>query len=241
MKRKFLLVLTLGVALLVTYTSCNLKSGNKTEEKATFNQEVFNQQIQGVLEYLPPNQGLAANFDNHFIFIFGDSDSTMVSQMGTYKTTGDTVIYTTLYSSNPELVGTVIRWSADFTNSDSIKVVIFDESGNISMELYNRWKAKLDDNTISQLKKFEGSYKYASGRGGGIILSGYGIYITQSGGAGIYEEKNDTVIFKRLFSTDPELIGTELTWVNESRTGDTLNWAVINKTGEVVSTGQSLY
>ena len=47
---------------------------------------------------MTPYQGLAANFDNNFVFVFGDSDTTMFCQAGTYKTSGDTVIYTTQYA-----------------------------------------------------------------------------------------------------------------------------------------------
>jgi len=243
MKRKILtaLTLTLTLGLFMAITSCNTGSGNKTENKAAFSQETFSQQIQGVFAYMTPYQGLAANFDNNFVFVFGDSDTTMFCQAGTYKTSGDTVIYTTQYATIPELVGSVIRWSADFTDSDSIKIVLFDERGNITQEFLNARKFEVDENTTSQLKKFEGSYKYASGQGGGILLSGYGVYITSNGGAGTYTENNDTVTFTRSFSTDPDLIGGVTTWVNESRIGDTLNWAVINKTGEIVSRGQSLY
>jgi hypothetical protein len=100
----------------------------------------------------------------------------------------------------------------------------------------------VDENSIRQLKKFEGSYKYVSGPGGGIILSGYMLYLTQSnGGAGTYKENNDTVTFVRLFCTNPDLIGAETSWINESMAGDTLNWAVISETGEVISRGKSLY
>jgi hypothetical protein len=230
-----------GTFLLFSY-SCNSGSENNTEEKVVFNQEAFDKQLQGVYEYLGPNQGLAANFENNFIFIFGDSDTTMVCQVGTYTTTGDTVVYTTRFASDPDLVGSSIKWSPRFMNNDSVKTIIFDDHGNITSEFYNTRKVKVVENTISQLKKFEGSYKYISNQGGGIILSGYMIYLTQSnGGAGTYEDKNDTVTFIRTFCTNPDLIGTETTWVNESIAGDTLNWAVINETGAVVSRGKSLY
>lgn len=240
MKRKILSVitLTLSVGIFMTLINCNSGSGNKAE----FDQKAFNEQIQGVFEYLRPNQGLSINFDNHFIFVYGDSDTSMVCQAGTCTVSRDTVIFTAQYASNPELVGTSIRWSARFMNNDSIQCFIFDDSGNITMEFYSKRLVNVDENIVTQMKKFEGSYNYVSGYGGGIILSGYMVYITQSnGGAGTYEEINDTVTFKRLFSTDPELIGAETTWVNESRTGDTLNWAVVNKTGEVRSRGKSLY
>lgn len=243
MKRRILIVLrlTLIFGLFAAFTSCNSGSKSKNKDKVAFNQETFNQKIQGVFEYLPPNQGIAANFDNNFIFVFGDSDTTMVCQAGTYITIADTVICTTQYASNPELEGSVIRWSADFADSDSIKVVLFDDNGNIIQELYNSRIATVDENSITQLKKFEGSYKYLSSQGKGILISGYGIYMTSNGGAGTYTENNDTVTFKRLFSTEPDLIGTVTTWVNESRTGDTLNWAVINNNGEIRSRGKSLY
>lgn len=242
MKRKILtaLTLTITVGLFMAFTSCNSGSGN-TGDKAAFDQEAFNEQIQGVFEYLSPHQGLSANFDGNFIFIFGDSDSTMACHGGTYTITKDTVIYTTRFASSPELVGTIIRWSARFMDNDSIKFFLFDDSGNITMEFYDKRLATVDENMLSQLKKFEGSYKYVSGEGGGILLSGYGLYITSNGGAGTYTENNDTVTFKRLFSTEPNLIGTKITWVNESRTGDTLNWAVINNKGEAHSRGKSLY
>jgi hypothetical protein len=92
-----------GVSLLFS-SGCNSGSGSNTEDKVVFNQEAFDKQIQGVYEYLGPNQGLAANLENNFIFIFGDSDTTMVCQIGTYTTTGDTVIYTTRFATNPDLV-----------------------------------------------------------------------------------------------------------------------------------------
>ena len=245
MKRKILTVisLTLTVGLFVIFSSCN--SGSKSRsvsDTKEFNPEVYKEQLQGVWAYLPPYQGMSAMLDNHFIFVFGDSDTSMFCQSGTFITSGDTVIYTTQYSSNPELVGTSIKWSAHFLDNDSVKTIIYDDERNIINELYNIRKAKVDENTVSQMKKFEGSYKYVSGYGGGIILSGYMVYITQSnGGAGTYIEKNDTVTFKRLFSADPELIGAETTWVNESRNGDTLNWATINDAGKVKSRGQSVY
>ena len=231
-----------GASLLFS-TGCNSGSGGNTEDKVAFNQEAFNKQIQGVYGYLDPNQGLSAIFDNNFLFVFGDTDTTMVCQGGTYTTTGDTVIYTTRFASSPELVGSVIRWSAQFMdNNDSVKVVLFDDDGNITQEFYNNRIVSVDENIVRQLKKFEGSYKYVSHQGGGIILSGYLIALGQSdGAAGTYVDTNDTVTFKYLFSTNPDLIGTEFTWVNESMAGDTLNWALINETGEVVSRGKSLY
>lgn len=235
----FLLVIGLSILWI---SGCTSGSGNKSEDKVTFNKEVFNKQIQGVAEYLSPNQGLSAMFDNNFIFIFGDSDTSMVCQKGIYTTSVDTVIFTTKYATNPELVGSVIRWSPRFLEGDNYKAVLFDDNGNITDEIFSVWKSKVDENTIRQLKKFEGSYDYVSQEGGGIILSGYMIYLTPSnGGAGPYKETNDTVTFNRLFCTNPDFIDTETTWVNLSKEGDTLNWAVINKTGEIRSKGQSLY
>lgn len=249
MKRKILTTLTLAfaVGLFITFSSCNSGSKNKTETKAAFNKEAYNSQLQGIFAYLPPNQGMSAMLDNHFIFVFGDSDTTMVCQAGTFETFEDTVIYTTEYSSNPELVGSIIKWSAVFMDNDSLKTIIFDDNGNITTELYNIRKVKVDEQMLSQMKDWEGVYKYLLPRKamgmnfGGYILYGGQIGSGVSGTAATYENNNDTITVKRLFALDPSKKGEGFRWINESMNGDTLNWATINNAGEILSRGQSVY
>ncbi|GEM_PF-706591 len=249
MKRKILaaLSLTLTVGLFVTFTSCNSSSKKQTKEEVTFNQEDYNKQLQGVFEYLPPNQGMSAMFGNHFIFVFGDSDTTMVCQGGTYTVSGEKVVYTTEYASDPELVGSTIKWSAQFLKDDNVKTIIYDDERNIINELYNIRKVKVDEQMLSQMKDWEGVYKYLLPRKamginfGGYIIAGGQMGSEASGTAATYEHKNDTVTVKRLFALDPGKKGKGFRWVNESMSGDTLNWATINSSGEVMSRGQSVY
>jgi len=243
---KGIALLTMSGLFMFT-TSCNSVSKSKTGDKGAFNQEAFNEQIQGVWQYLSPNQGYSAAYNNKFIFIFGDSDSTMVCQAGTYTTSGDTVIYTTQYASNPELIGSVIRWSPRFTGNDIFKFVLFDDKGNITNEISNSWKAHVDETTISNLREFEGSYNYLPpGVGAGILLSGYFLYVGGSvnaagGDVFTYSYRNDTVTCKSIFSTHPETSMTDLRFISESMSGDTLSWASINDKGEIRSRGKSLY
>ena len=235
------------IGLIFNFSSCNSSSKSKNSEEVEFDQEAYDNQLQGVFEYLPPNQGMSAMFDNHFIFVFGDSDATMVCQGGTYTTSGDKVEFTTQYASNPELVGSIINWSPVFMDNDSLKTILFDADGNISSEFYNIRKVKVDEQTINQMKEWEGVYRYpAPANAMGIVFGGYILYGGQmgsgvSGTAAKYEQNNDTVKVKRLFTLDPSKKGTEFRWINESMNGDTLNWATINNAGEVLSRGKSVY
>lgn len=262
MKKELLQVLFLiGLScLFFTFTGCNSGSKNQTNEEVAFNQETFDKQIQGVYKYGAPYQGISTIFDNHFIFVFGDSDTTMFCQGGTYTASGDTVTYTTKYSSNPEFIGTTITWTADFMGEDSIKVTIFDdnakgeikdnlrdEGGTILSELYNIRIAKVDEQAVSQMMEWEGVYTYTPPRKAmGIVFGGYILYGGQigsgaSGTAATYEHKNDTVTVKRLYTLDPNKKGTGFRWINESINGDTLNWATINNADEIMSRGKSVY
>ena len=249
MKRKLLKGLSFFVilGLFMTFTSCNSGSKSKTEDKADFNQEAYDQQIQGVFEYLSPNQGLSVNYDKHFIFIFGNSDTSMVCQAGSYTVSRDTVIFTTQYATDPELVGTSIKWSAPFTDNDSIKFFLFDDSGNITFEFYSKRLVKVDENIVSQMKDIEGFYQYAApNRGLSTMLGGYYIYLYgQPDGemiaqAGKYKVDKDKTTCKNHFATNPQLIGVESDWIKKSVIGNTLTWVTIDDKGEITSTGKSV-
>ena len=69
--------------------------------------------LDGVREYVPPLQGQSMSLDGHFTYLWGPSDGSgpMISDAGTYEVSGDTVTNTVHYSSVPERVGVVFRWT----------------------------------------------------------------------------------------------------------------------------------
>lgn len=97
------------------------------------------------------------------------------------------------------------------------------------------------------MKDFEGFYQYFSPLHGlSVCLDGYYIFLfgesdsTLSVNAGTYENYNDTILSKYLFSTDPQLVGGEFNWVNQSFVRDTLTYALLNEAKEISSIGQSV-
>ena len=85
---------------LLTMSNCNLQTeATNNETKSS------NKQIEGVFQYLPPLQGQAIMIDNYFSFVGGSSDSTMITEAGTYVESNDTIYNKVLYSSNPKLIG----------------------------------------------------------------------------------------------------------------------------------------
>ncbi|MBT6671503.1 MAG: hypothetical protein HN593_03215 [Lentimicrobiaceae bacterium] len=88
--------------------------------------------IEGVFQYLPPLQGQAIMIDNHFSYVVGLYDSTMVAQTGTYIEKNDTIYNEIIYSSNPELIGYKYKWSVESLNGDTLIYVIYNNEGEIT-------------------------------------------------------------------------------------------------------------
>ncbi len=85
-----------------------------------------------MFQYSSPLQGQAIMIDNHFSFVLGSSDSTMITEAGTYIESNDTIYNKVLYSSNPKLIGYEFKWSVESFKGDTIIYVVYNNKGEIT-------------------------------------------------------------------------------------------------------------
>ena len=85
-------------------------------------------------EYLPPLRGQSMARDGRFVFLFGPADESgpMTGEAGTYEISGDTVTNTVLYSTDPERIGLVYRWTTESMTADTVAYVVMNEAGEVT-------------------------------------------------------------------------------------------------------------
>ncbi len=109
--------------------SQTLKSVRKVSPAEIKNQMM---DIEGFFQYLPPNQGISTNLAGYYIFLFGQSNDTMIANAGTYKNQNDTITCQYLFSTDPQLVGGEFRWINPSTVGATFTYAVLDDMGEIT-------------------------------------------------------------------------------------------------------------
>ncbi|WP_163323959.1 hypothetical protein [Draconibacterium mangrovi] len=250
MKRKITarVALTLIVGFFVIILSCN--SGSKNQSKTVSVDpapEITIETIGGISEFPPPLQGYAIYLDNNFLIISGDSESNISCFGGSYEINGETVVNTIRYATDPNLIGNTEEWKAELLEQDTFLITLFDEEGNVNRTLKSIRKV-YPSALKSQMTDIEGFFTYLPPlQGQAANIAGYYIYLfgqadnTMSANAGTYENHNDTITCKYLYSTTPELVGGEFSWMNQTIVADTFTYAILSDLEEDVPViGRSL-
>lgn len=89
---------------------------------------------EGVYEYVPPLRGQGANAAGRFVYLYGPADGSgpMKGEAGTYVLSDDTVTNTVTFSTAPEEVGRVYRWTARFDPGDTMAFVLMSPEGVVT-------------------------------------------------------------------------------------------------------------
>ena len=112
---------------LLGISSCTSSSDESLNQKT----KSTTTQFEAVYKYLPPDQGVAIMYKNHFTYFYGNSDSTMVTESGTYKVLNDTVYCKVLFSSNPKGIGSEFKWGVESIKGDTLTYVVYSNDGEI--------------------------------------------------------------------------------------------------------------
>ena len=116
------------MSLTILLSACN--QGSKVTEG---NKASITNDIDGVYEYLPPGKGQAVNRNGRFVYLFGSPDGkSMTSQAGTYTISGDTVMNTITYCTDPGQVGTVYWWKVKSWSGDTVSYNTMNDKGEIT-------------------------------------------------------------------------------------------------------------
>ena len=236
-----------AVCVLCYTSSCNSGSKNQNETDSSFNQEAYTEQVEGVYEYLPPYQGYAIMINGRYVFMFGQSDSTMYCHAGTYEISGDTITNKVLHAFNPEQRGNTFSWMSKLLPGDTIVVNGIDSDGNITQTVKSIKKINANKTNLSAMKDYEGIFQYFDLlQGQAILFGGYYAFLygnsdtTMYAHAGTYKSLNDTITNKILFAKNPETMGSEFRWTSESIIGDTATYVIVDNQGKEVDRGRSL-
>ena len=112
---------------LLVILSCTSTSDESLNQETKTNTT----EVEGVYKYLSPTHGQAIITKNHFMLLHGNSDSTMVTDFGTYEVSNDTVYNEVLVSSNTKRNGYEFRWAVEARKSDTLTYVLFNNDGEI--------------------------------------------------------------------------------------------------------------
>ncbi len=85
-------------------------------------------------QYVTPLKGQSMARDGSFVFLFGpaDEDAPMTGEAGSYVISGDTVTNTVLFSSDPDRVGLVYKWTPVATSGDTLTYDVMNEAGEVT-------------------------------------------------------------------------------------------------------------
>lgn len=246
MNRK--LIQKLGFLLVIGLMICSSSCQNKAkEDTTTFDQASYNEQVEGVYEYTNPYQGFIIMINNHYLFMFGETDSTMTCHAGGYEIDHDTIMHHIQFASDPERVGISFKWKSERLTGDTILATAFDAEGNVdyTLKLIKKVDANIDN--LNFVNSYDGVFQYLPPRQGlGIDFEGYWVYLggrtdtTMYAHAGTYTESNDTITNSILFALNHKRVGSQIRWTSEAIQGDTLQWFTFKESGEISATGYSL-
>ncbi|MBK3516119.1 hypothetical protein [Carboxylicivirga marina] len=236
---------------LICLTSICLAACNPGSNKAKKNQTSSPQQghliakIEGVFEYLTPNQGIAIMLKGRYIYIYSESDDNMYCHSGIYKTSGEIITNTILFSPKSEDIGKSFQWKVLSLSGDTLLAAVLDDDGNIVNKVRSLKKVAADDHLIQQMNEFEGTFNYVPPlTGQGIMLQGYYVYMANDnegnnmGHGGTYIQNQDTFTNMKLYNIN-KTINSELRWIGKMKE-DTIVWAVINDANQKTWQGYSL-
>ena len=239
MKNQFTKFVAFAVALSLLL-SCN-QSVNQNETEISNEQKAFNELFQGVFEYTFPHKGLAMIFNNHFIFIINNTDTTMVSRAGTCSVSGDTVTYQIEYASKKKLNGQTFSFKITDIEKDTIIAQIINPFGELSEKYEHVRLTKVKKENLENAV-----YEYlAPMQGKAMMLGNNFLYLggvsdsTMVAHGGSYTLKTDTFTNKILYATYPFQEGSEFKWSYQSA-GDTMLWTTYKNDGKISSQGKSL-
>ncbi|TRX72537.1 hypothetical protein [Carboxylicivirga sp. M1479] len=139
---------------LICLTSICLAACNPGSNKAEKNQTSSPQQdhqiaeIEGVFEYIAPNQGIAIMLKGRYIYIYGESDDSMYCHSGIYKTSGEIITNTILFAPKAEDVGRSFQWKVLSLSGKTLLAAILDADGNILHKVRSLQKVVADDQLI---------------------------------------------------------------------------------------------
>lgn len=90
--------------------------------------------MEGTFEYVDPLRGQSIMRDGRWVFLYGPADggAPMTGEAGTYEIVRDTAIHTVAYSTDPDRVGTVFRWTLGPVSGDTAGYVVMDETGQVT-------------------------------------------------------------------------------------------------------------
>lgn len=235
------------VNILLSTNSCNFGAKESETDNAAFDQEAFNTLVQGVYEYTAPLRGYAIMVNGHYIFVYGNSDTTMISHGGTYEIASDTVTIKILFATNTGLSGGSFQFTAEALEADSVLSTVFDAEGNASYTVKTKKLVDATNENTTSYKPYEGVFQYIDPlQGLAIGFEGYYIYLggstdtTMDFNSGTYTVENDILTNTNEYALDPMAIGTTMRWTPGQGEGDTLLYHILDDAGEVISTGRSL-
>lgn len=90
--------------------------------------------MEGTFEYVDALRGQSIMRDGRWVFLYGPADGTapMTGEAGTYEIVRDTAIHSVAYSTDPDRVGTVFRWTLGPVSGDTLGYVVMDETGRVT-------------------------------------------------------------------------------------------------------------
>jgi hypothetical protein len=131
---KTLTIATLTLISLLAIAACKQASKPVEVSTQTDTEAVVTSPMEGIFEYVGALRGQAILSGGSYVFLYGPADESapMTSDAGVYQISDDTAKNTITYSTDPETVGSVYRFTIESTSGDTISYVVMDEVGEVT-------------------------------------------------------------------------------------------------------------
>ena len=118
----------------VVYKNGNIEQTVKGVRKVEANEKLKKQikDFEGFFQYTTALQGQSAMLGGYYIYLAGNSDSTMNAHGGTYKYDNNTITNTKKYSTDPQPTLGEFRWINKSETSDTLHWAVINASNEIT-------------------------------------------------------------------------------------------------------------
>jgi hypothetical protein len=125
---------TLTLVALLALTACKQPSEPSQVSIQTDTEVAATSPMEGTFEYVGTLRGQGILSGGSYMFLYGPADESapMTSDAGVYQISDDTAKNTITYSTDPETVGSVYRFTIESTSGDTISYVVMDEAGEVT-------------------------------------------------------------------------------------------------------------
>jgi hypothetical protein len=125
---------TLTLIALLALAGCKQPSEPSQVSTPAGTEVTASSPMEGTFEYVGTLRGQGILSGGSYMFLYGPADESapMTSDAGVYQISDDTAKNTITYSTDPETVGSVYRFTIESTSGDTISYVVMDEAGEVT-------------------------------------------------------------------------------------------------------------